>query len=280
MCIGSVHWMWGALTPLMPSTPPGPPPPARPVPPRNTWLRHATETHRTHQWEIDRLVDGVGDGECPAHTPRFPFRLCINGTVWRFGLIIPFFLFAFLFLFPFSHPPYTNYSPTYSSLPPCLSILLPSFPIPPTNYIPTYSSPPPRLSILLPSLYIPPTNYLPTLYLHNSLFLLTFFLSSFSTFSVLLHFPYFHFTFISSTPLSILPLYCPFFLLSFLHTFLLFFHIFSFFPFLPELFSLYLNSLVSLFLKCSYKKNYIIWLWGMLGGGGGVKNTWNWCYSD
>ncbi len=66
--------------------PPGPPPPARPVPPRNTWPRHATETHRAHQWEIGRLVDGVGEGESPAHAPRISYRLGINGTVWGFGL--------------------------------------------------------------------------------------------------------------------------------------------------------------------------------------------------
>ncbi len=86
MCIGSVHWMWGALTPLTPSPPPGHPPPTRPVPPRNTWPRHATETHRAHQWEIDQLVDGVGEGESPAHAPRIPYLLGIHGTVWGFGL--------------------------------------------------------------------------------------------------------------------------------------------------------------------------------------------------
>ncbi len=81
MCIGSVHWMWGALMPLTPSPLPGPPPPAwRVPPPRNTWPRHATETHRAHQWEIDRLVDGGGDGESPAHAPRFLYRLGTHGT--------------------------------------------------------------------------------------------------------------------------------------------------------------------------------------------------------
>ncbi len=69
-----------------PPPPPGPPPPARPVPPCNTWPSHATETHRAYQWEIGRLVDGVGDGKSPAHAPRFPYRLGINGTVWGFGL--------------------------------------------------------------------------------------------------------------------------------------------------------------------------------------------------
>ncbi len=49
------------LTPLTP-------PPARPVPPLNTWQRHATETHRAHQWEIGRLVDGMGR----ARVPRTP----------------------------------------------------------------------------------------------------------------------------------------------------------------------------------------------------------------
>ena len=78
--------MRGALTPLTPSPPPGPPPPARPVPPRNTWPRHATGTRRAHQWEIDRLVDGVMEYESPAHAPRFPYRLGIHGTVWRFRL--------------------------------------------------------------------------------------------------------------------------------------------------------------------------------------------------
>ncbi len=29
----------------------------------------------------------MGDGESPAHAPRFPYRLGIHGTVWRFGLI-------------------------------------------------------------------------------------------------------------------------------------------------------------------------------------------------
>jgi hypothetical protein len=32
------------------------------------------------------LVDGVGEGESPAHAPRFPYRLGIHGTVWGFGL--------------------------------------------------------------------------------------------------------------------------------------------------------------------------------------------------
>ena len=68
------------------SPPPGPPPPARPVPPRNTWLRHATETRRAHQWEIDRLVDGVREYESPAHAPRFLYRLGTQGTVWGLGL--------------------------------------------------------------------------------------------------------------------------------------------------------------------------------------------------
>ncbi len=106
MCIGSVHWMWGALTPLTPSPPPGPPPPARRVPPpRNTWPRHATVTHRAHQWEIDRLVDGGGgDGESPAHAPRFPYRLGIHGTVWGFGLI------AFLSCVN-AHPPLCSVRP-------------------------------------------------------------------------------------------------------------------------------------------------------------------------
>jgi hypothetical protein len=31
-------------------------------------------------------VDGGGDGESPAQAPRFPYRLGIHGTVWRFGL--------------------------------------------------------------------------------------------------------------------------------------------------------------------------------------------------
>jgi hypothetical protein len=34
-------------------------------------------------------VDGVGDGESPAHAPRSPYRLGIHGTVWRFGLNSP-----------------------------------------------------------------------------------------------------------------------------------------------------------------------------------------------
>jgi len=84
--IGPVNWMWAALTPLTPPPPPGPPSPARPVPPRNTWPRHATGTRRAHQWEIDRLVDGVMEYESPAHAPRFPYRLGIHGTVWRFRL--------------------------------------------------------------------------------------------------------------------------------------------------------------------------------------------------
>jgi hypothetical protein len=29
---------------------------------------------------------GGGDGESPAHAPRFPYRLGIHGTVWGFGL--------------------------------------------------------------------------------------------------------------------------------------------------------------------------------------------------
>ncbi len=87
MNIGPVNWMWGALTPLTPPPPPpGPPPPARPVPPRNTWPRHATGTRRAHQWEIDRLADGVREYESSTHAPRFPYRLGIHGTVWRFRL--------------------------------------------------------------------------------------------------------------------------------------------------------------------------------------------------
>ncbi len=86
MCIGSVHWMWGALTSLTPSPPARPSTPRPACPPRNTWPRHATGTHRAYQWEIDRLVDGVGDGESPAHAPRFLYRLGIHRTVWRFGL--------------------------------------------------------------------------------------------------------------------------------------------------------------------------------------------------
>ncbi len=86
MSIGPVYWMWGALTPLTPPPPPGPPPPARPVPPRNAWLRHATETRRAHQWEIDRLVDGVREYKSPAHAPRLTYWLGTHGTVWGFGL--------------------------------------------------------------------------------------------------------------------------------------------------------------------------------------------------
>ncbi len=75
MSIGPVHWMWGALTPLTPPPPPGPPPPARPVPLRNTWPRHATETHRAYQWEIDHLVDG-GGGRRESHArPSFPVSI-------------------------------------------------------------------------------------------------------------------------------------------------------------------------------------------------------------
>ncbi len=88
MFFGCVHCLCGALTPHTPPPPPARPPtpcPARP--PHNTWLRHATETHRANQWEIDRLVDGVGDSESPAHAPRFPYRLGKHGTVWRFGLM-------------------------------------------------------------------------------------------------------------------------------------------------------------------------------------------------
>ncbi len=66
---------------------PRPAPPRPACPPCNTWLRQATETHRAHQWEIGRLVDGVGDGESPAYDPRFPYRLGIRGTVWGVGLI-------------------------------------------------------------------------------------------------------------------------------------------------------------------------------------------------
>jgi hypothetical protein len=36
--------------------------------------------------EIDRLVDGVGEGESPAHAPCFPYQLGKHGTVWGFGL--------------------------------------------------------------------------------------------------------------------------------------------------------------------------------------------------
>ncbi len=61
-------------------------PPARPFPPHNMWLRHATETHRAHQWEIDRLVDGFGEDASHAHAPRIPFLLGIHGMVWGFGL--------------------------------------------------------------------------------------------------------------------------------------------------------------------------------------------------
>jgi hypothetical protein len=57
-----------------PPPPPGPTPPTGPIPPRSMCLRHATETHRAHQLEIVRLVDGVGEGESPAHAPRFPYR--------------------------------------------------------------------------------------------------------------------------------------------------------------------------------------------------------------
>jgi hypothetical protein len=32
-------------------------------------------------------VDGVMEYESPAHAPRFPYRLGIHGTVWRFRLI-------------------------------------------------------------------------------------------------------------------------------------------------------------------------------------------------
>ncbi len=49
-------------------------PPAGPVPPRNTWPRHATETHRAHQWEIDRLVDAGGRRESRAR-PLFPVSI-------------------------------------------------------------------------------------------------------------------------------------------------------------------------------------------------------------
>ncbi len=73
----SINWMWGA---------PGPPTPAQPVPPRNTWPRHATGTRRAHQWEIDRLVDGVGEDASHAHAPLYPYLLGIHGTVWGFGL--------------------------------------------------------------------------------------------------------------------------------------------------------------------------------------------------
>ncbi len=86
MSIGPVNWMWGALTPLTPPPSPGPPPPARPVPPRNTWSRHATGTRRAHQWEIDRLADGVGEDASHAHAPLYPYLLGIHGTVWGFGL--------------------------------------------------------------------------------------------------------------------------------------------------------------------------------------------------
>ncbi len=65
------------------------PPTPRPArPPPNTWLRHATETHLAHLWEIDRLVDGLGEGESPAHAPRFSYRLVIHGTVWGLGLTV------------------------------------------------------------------------------------------------------------------------------------------------------------------------------------------------
>jgi hypothetical protein len=33
-------------------------------------------------------VDGVMEYESPAHAPRFPYRLGIHGTVWRFRLKI------------------------------------------------------------------------------------------------------------------------------------------------------------------------------------------------
>ncbi len=84
--------MWSTLTPLTPSPRPAPQPRQARPPPRNTWLRHATETHRAHQWEIDQLVDGVGEGESPAHTLLYPYRLGINGTEWGFGLKVHNFL--------------------------------------------------------------------------------------------------------------------------------------------------------------------------------------------
>ncbi len=64
------------------------PPPPGPPPPATTCSRVASVTHRTYQWEIGCLVDGVGEGASLAHAPRFPYRLGINGTVWGFGLKI------------------------------------------------------------------------------------------------------------------------------------------------------------------------------------------------
>ncbi len=67
-------------------------PPARPPTPRPARppLQHVAETrYRDSSGPSvrNRLPGGWGgDGESPAHAPRFPYRLGIHGTVWGFRL--------------------------------------------------------------------------------------------------------------------------------------------------------------------------------------------------
>jgi hypothetical protein len=68
---------------LRPSRPPplARPPPARPVPPCNYLPETSYRDTLDLPVNIGCLVDEVGEGESPAHAPRYPYRLGINGTV-------------------------------------------------------------------------------------------------------------------------------------------------------------------------------------------------------
>ncbi len=118
MCIGSVHWVWGALTPLTPSPPPSPPPPARRVPPP----QHLAETRYRDSSGLsvrNRSPGGWGGGWRESRArPSFPVSIrytrdglairvkdSINKTCWKMVKIcwtglLKFFLADFQILGP------------------------------------------------------------------------------------------------------------------------------------------------------------------------------------